>query len=195
MDNLSGSRNSLFRVFGRIFETLDRWARSGFAGPATGLWGFLQSSIVPGPSDSLLLPLGLANPSRGFYLGCWAAAGSMAGSLVAYWIGALAFNLFGTPLMELIGISETEMATMAAQFAERGWIVIALGLLPLLSSKIVAYSAGALKYPFWTFALLIAILRGGRFLATGAVLQIGGVRARAWLQERAEKRNKSKPDK
>ncbi len=176
-------RNAILRAADRVMETLDRWAKSGLAGPATGLWATIQSSVMPGPSDALLIPLGLASPQKAIRLGIWSGLGAVLGAIIAYWIGALAFNLFGLPLIEMLGFTMDDMAALSHQFATRGWIVIALGLLPLLSSKIIAYAAGALGYPFLSFALITIVLRGGRFLITGAILQFGGKRIRSWLDK------------
>lgn len=170
-----------------IINTLDRWAQSGLAGPATGLWAVLQSAILPGPSDTLLVPLGLARPSKAVKLGLWAAGGSVLGSLIAYAIGALVFDLLGMGVVHFFGFTEADMAAAAQQFSERGWIVIAVGLLPLLSSKVIAYVAGALGYPLPTFILITTVLRGGRFLLTGLLLRYGGTKIRSWLDRHMKK--------
>ena len=47
-------------LLARTLDRLHGWAESGWAGPAVGVWGVLQSSVVPGPSDTLLIPLGIA---------------------------------------------------------------------------------------------------------------------------------------
>ena len=40
-------------------------ACSGWGGPAVGTWGLLQGSVMPGPTDMVLVPLGLAVDTRG----------------------------------------------------------------------------------------------------------------------------------
>ena len=87
------------RALVALVARLHRWAESGHAGSAVCTWNALQGSVVPGPSEALFLPLGLADPRRAFVLAAWAALGATAGGLVAYAIGAFAFEPVGRPLV------------------------------------------------------------------------------------------------
>src|SRR5688500_20349897 len=79
--------NRLKRAIVHLYAALHRWGESGWAGSAVGGWGVLQGSVVPGPSDALLVPLGLADPRRGLVLAGWATAGATIGGLIAHAIG------------------------------------------------------------------------------------------------------------
>ena len=60
----------------RVLARLHLWAEAGWSGSAVGTWGLLQGSVVPGPSEGVLIPLGLADPRRALYLAIWAVAGA-----------------------------------------------------------------------------------------------------------------------
>src|ERR671933_1764796 len=76
----------------RLVTTLHDWAESGWSRSATAAWGALQGSVVPGPADGLLIPLGLADPRRAYTLAIWALVGSCVGATGAYLLGAHAFD-------------------------------------------------------------------------------------------------------
>src|SRR5919202_1459560 len=76
----------------RLVATLHDWAESGWSKSATAAWGALQGSVVPGPADGLLIPLGLADPRRAYTLAIWALVGSCVGATGAYLLGAHAFD-------------------------------------------------------------------------------------------------------
>src|SRR5688500_8771980 len=71
-----GTGNRLKRAIVHLYAALHRWGESGWAGSAVGGWGVLQGSVVPGPSDAVLIPLGLADPRRALTLAAWATAGA-----------------------------------------------------------------------------------------------------------------------
>ena len=181
-DPTAQSGNSIARATLRVRETLLRWANSGWAGPAAATWAFLQSSIVPGPSDAVVLPFGLAQPQRAPALGFWTTAGAMAGGLTAYTIGALAFNSVGLAVLNALNIPASEFAKFEALFAAKGWLIIALGSLPILSAKLIAIAAGAFGFPVGKFLLVSFLVRGVRFISMGFILRFGGPYIQRWLQ-------------
>src|SRR4051812_38990017 len=112
--------NRVRRALVALIARLHRWAESGSAGGAVCTWSCLQGSIVPGPSEALFLPLGLADPRRALRLAAWAAVGAVAGGLVAYAIGAFAFESVGRPLLSLFGIGPARWDQLAGLFHRRG---------------------------------------------------------------------------
>ena len=159
-----------------LFAVLHRWAESGWSGSAVGTWAVLQGSVAPGPSDALLVPLGLADPKKAFRLAAWAITGATAGGLIAFAIGAFAFNEIGIPLLRLIGIGPEELASSRALFERRGWMLVLLSAVSPLSTKMVCMAAGAFGVPFPSFALALLGGRTARFLVVATVLRFAGAR-------------------
>ncbi len=174
------ARRSLVALVGR----LHRWAESGHAGSAVCTWNTLQGSVVPGPSEALFLPLGLADPRRAFRLAAWAALGAVAGGLIAYAIGAFAFDSVGRPLVGLLGVSDARWASLEGVFVRRGALIVLLSTLSPLSTKLVCIGGGAFGIPFLPFALALAAGRVARFAVIGLVVRLAGDRLMARLQRR-----------
>jgi len=174
----------LRRTLVALLARLHRWAESGHAGSAVCTWNALQGSVVPGPSEGLLLPLGLADPPRALRLALWAALGATAGGLVAYAIGAFAFERVGWPLVELFGVSAARWATLEGLFRRHGALLVVLSTVSPLSTKFVCIGAGTFGVPFAPFALALGAGRLGRFGLVGLVLRFAGER----LLQRLEKR-------
>src|SRR5918992_3950124 len=102
----SGGRVSSGAI--RALAQLHRLAEAGWAATAVGTWAFLQASVVPGPVDGVLVPLGLADPRRAWRFAWSALAGSTLGALVAYTVGALAFETVGRSLLAWLGVAQLE---------------------------------------------------------------------------------------
>jgi membrane protein YqaA with SNARE-associated domain len=131
--------------------------------PATFLWSFAQGSVVPGPAELLLIPLALADRAKAWPLAMVAAAGSVLGGCVAYWLGLAAFASVGQPLLALLGITDAALARAMALMVDHGWLFILGSTLTPLSTKAVSIGAGAVGMAFPQFALALALGRLIRF--------------------------------
>lgn len=172
------------RLVERLLTVLYGWAESGWSGVAAATWAVLQSAIIPGPSDAVLISLGLADPKRAPALAAWTVAGSVVGALIAYAIGALAFQSLGVPILGWLGVDAAHLEHISALLARRGWLIVALGSLPLLSSKATAIVAGGFGFALPPFIVVTAAVRGGRFVIEGLIIRFAGERLREWLARR-----------
>ncbi len=166
--------NRVKRTIVRLYAALHRWGESGWSGSAVGGWGVLQGSVVPGPSDALLIPLGLADPRRALTLAAWATAGATIGGLIAYAIGAQLLGGVDNTLVDWLGISAESWQSRRALFEEKGWILVALSAISPLSTKVVCLGAGAFGIPVGEFFFALLAGRGARFLAVGLMLRFAG---------------------
>ena len=176
--------NRVRRAFVSLIARLHRWAESGSAGSAVCTWGCLQGSVVPGPSEALLVPLGLADPPRALRLSVWAALGATIGGLAAFGIGAFAFDSIGQPLISLFGVGPQRWAQLESLFLRHGALLVLLSTLSPLSTKFVCIGAGAFGVPFAPFALALSAGRAGRFAVVGLVLRFAGDRLVARLERK-----------
>jgi membrane protein YqaA with SNARE-associated domain len=170
----TGVGSRLRRGLVSLIARLHRWAESGSAGPAVCVWGTMQGSVVPGPSEALFLPLGLADPPRVLRLTLWAILGATIGGMFAFWIGAYAFDSVGRPLFDLFGVSADRLASLEGLFARRGAELILFSTLTPLSTKLVCIAAGAFGVAFPEFALALLAGRAARFLIIGLVVRYAG---------------------
>lgn len=166
--------NRVKRAIVHLYAALHRWGESGWSGSAVGGWGVLQGSVVPGPSDALLIPLGLAEPRRALILAAWATAGATIGGLIAYALGAQLLGGVDNSVVDWLGISPQSWENRRAQFEESGWILVALSTISPLSTKVVCLGAGAFGIPAGEFFFALLAGRAARFLAVGLMLRYAG---------------------
>lgn len=172
------------RALVTLIARLHCWAKAGWSGPAVGTWGLLQGSVVPGPSDSLLVPLGVTEPRCVWRLVAWAIIGSTIGGLIAFGIGRFAFEEIGRPLLGAIGIDDGELAESESLFAERGWMFVAISTFSPISTKLVCIAAGAFGVPAAAFTLALAGGRALRFLVIGLLVRLAGARFLQWVERK-----------
>ncbi len=168
----------------RVYGVIYRWAESGWARTATGVYGLVQASVMPGPSDALFLPLSVADPKRAPTFAAWAVGGATLGSLIAYLIGVFAFDQVGLTIVGWLGFSPAQLENVRTLFAEKGWAVIILGSMPMMSPKLVSIAAGAFGYPLPAFLAIIFGVRAVRFFAVALLIRFAGERITAWLERK-----------
>ena len=179
-----GGPNRVQRALLGLLARLHAWAEAGWAGSAVGTWAVLQGSVMPGPADTLLLPLGVADPPRVWRLALWASAGAIVGGAIAFGIGAFAFEDVGRPLFGLIGVGPGGLAEVERLLARWGWAMVIVSATTPISTKLVCIAAGAFGVPFLPFLGALAIGRTARFAIVAAIIHFAGARLDAWLRRR-----------
>jgi membrane protein YqaA with SNARE-associated domain len=175
-----GARGRVLRVYSRIY----RWAESGWARTATGAYGVVQGSVMPGPSDALFLPLSVADPRRAPTFAAWSVAGLTIGSFIAYLIGVFAFDQIGLTIIGWLGFTPEQLDRVRVHFAERGWMVIVLGSMPMMSPKLTAIAAGAFGYPLPVFIAIVFAVRALRFFAVAFLIRYASERMTGWIERK-----------
>lgn len=154
-----------------LWATVERFAHARGAIPAVFLWNLGQSSVVPGPAELLLVPLAAADPPRAWRLAAAAFAGSILGGCVAYWLGVAAFATVGRPILTLLGVSDTTLASAMSMMATHGFLFVLGSTLSPLSTKAVSIGAGAVAMSFPAFATALILGRAVRFSADVLLLR------------------------
>lgn len=168
----------------RIFAWFHRLAERGWATTAVAGWAFLQASFVPGLVDSVIIPLGLADPPRAFRFAWAATLGSVAGSLITWAIGVFAFDTVGLPLLSLIGIDAARVNDLRPQLQQQGWWLILVGTWVPVSIKALGLAAGAVGVPLHVFLSAIFVGRGLRFILVAFVVRFAGDRVERWVERK-----------
>jgi membrane protein YqaA with SNARE-associated domain len=172
--------NRVRRFFLDLLARLHRWAEAGWAPQATAAWGIMQGSIVPGPSDALIVPLGIADPRIVGRLAVWATIGATTGGIIAWLIGVHAFEELGRPILHLLGIEDGTIASSERLFDRRGWLIVLSATVTPIPSKLVCIAAGAFGVPFLPFTLALGIGRGLRFTLIALGVKFAGERIGRW---------------
>lgn len=177
-------RTGLAHWFVRLYARLHGLAERGWAATAIGTWAFLQSSLVPGPVDVLLVPLGVADPPKAYRFAWAAVFGSVVGALVGYTIGAVAYDPVGIWVLNLFGVEGEGIEVWRGRFQRQGWWVVFLSTVTPVSAKLVSVAAGAFGVPLWQFLGAMFIGRTVRFLTIAFVVRRFGAGVAAWVQRR-----------
>ena len=180
----AGGPNRLRRWLLGLLARLHGWAEAGWAGSAVGTWAFLQGSVMPGPADTLLLPLGIADPPKVWRLAIWASAGAILGGAIAFLIGAYAFEEVGRPLFGFFGVGAEGLAEVERLLVRWGWAMVIVSATTPISTKLVCIAAGAFGVPFLPFLGALALGRTARFAIVAAIVYFAGARLDAWLKRR-----------
>lgn len=140
----------------------------GIGGPGLFLVAFLDSSFLSLPeiNDLLVVMLVVEHKARMPYYALMATLGSVAGCLVLYGLGrrggeALVRRRFGGPRM-------TRALALSKRYGVFAVAVPAI-LPPPAPFKIFVLLAGVAAVPVWRFAVTIAVARGFRYFAVGAL--------------------------
>jgi membrane protein YqaA with SNARE-associated domain len=157
----------------RLWRRVEHFAHARGAVPATFLWGLAQGSVVPGPSELMLIPLAAADPPKAWRLAAAAVAGSTLGGCVAFWIGAATFEALGKPLMAFLGISGATLAYAMTMMTKYGALFVIGSTLTPISAKAVSIAAGASGMVFPQFALSLLLGRAVRYFADVLMLRVG----------------------
>lgn len=172
------------RWFVRMYAWLHGLGERGWAATAIGSWSFLQSALVPGPVDALLVPLGLADPPKAYRFAWAAVFGAVLGTLVGYAAGALAYDTVGVFVLNLFGVEGEGIEVWRGRFQRQGWWVVFLSTVTPVSAKLVSVAAGAFGVPLWQFVAAMFIGRTLRFLTVAFVVRNFGRGIDAWVKRR-----------
>lgn len=167
-------RGRVARTLYALLSIFYRWAESGWGGSAVAAWGVLQGSVVPGPTEAVLVPLGLADPRRVYRLAMFAIAGSVAGGVAAYTIGAGGAGNLAPRILEFAGVAPESIATTRGLFERHGWLLVLTSTVSPLSAKVVCLAAGAFGLPFWQFLPALVVGRTVRNLVVATVVRAAG---------------------
>ena len=140
--------------------------------------------VIVGTALTTLAPMCLARPVRAWWYATLCTLSSVAGGLLGYLIGKLAFHWIESWVM---GSGYASAFTQAVEaFETYGfWYILLAGFSPI-PYKVCTISAGALGMPFLPFVLASAVGRGGRFYLVAGLLSWGGARIekriRSWVE-------------
>jgi membrane protein YqaA with SNARE-associated domain len=142
---------------------------------------FIESSVFPIPPDLLMIPLILAAPHRAWRLAGGTMVSAVAGGLLGYGIGALAFEQIGQPILEALGkldrIEECNQTFNDAGF----WAVLGAGITPF-PYKVITIMAGWTSMPLATFVVTSILARGLRFFLVAGLLWYFGAPVKAFVE-------------
>jgi len=153
--------------------------------PGIGLASFLESTIVPIPLETILIPLMQARRKQLFIISTMALAGCILGAFAGYAIGYFIFDAVGEQIVSLLS-SQEQFENAKQQMQQKGfWFVISVGILPI-PFQIAMLTAGVLKYSLILFLLAATLSRALRYYGLALLVYWAGNKAQK-LFERHKK--------
>ena len=167
----------------RLYDWTLAWAAHPRAMWVLAFVSFVESSVFPIPPDVLLIPMVLAAPRRAWLIAAICTVSSVAGALLGYAIGALAFEAVGEPILVALGKADG-FAAFRALYEEWGiWVVLAAGVTPF-PFKVVTIMSGLVAFPLLPFLVSAIVARGLRFFLVAALLWRFGTPVRDIIERR-----------
>jgi membrane protein YqaA with SNARE-associated domain len=170
-------------VLSRLYDRVIAWSAHPKAPHILSGLSFAESSFFPVPPDVMLAPMCIAQPRKSWVFALNCTLSSVAGGVLGYLIGRLAFDWLQPWLMES---SYADAFTRAVQSFETWgfWYIFLAGFTPI-PYKVFTISAGVVGMPALPFLAGSLIGRGGRFfLVTGLIRLLGddaASRLRIWV--------------
>lgn len=148
-----------------------------------GLISFAESSVLPVPPDTMLIPMSLARPERAWAYATLCTLTSVAGGVLGYVIGAYLYDTIGHWLIQMYGYGDKVEAFREA-YARWGSLIILLKGMTPIPYKIVTITSGFAGYNLGLFIVFSFIARGMRFYLEAFLFNRYGAKARLIIEER-----------
>ena len=168
----------------RIKKLYDKTLRLAKHKNATGYLvggAFLEGFIFPIPPDVLLIPMILAQREKAFRLALFATAASVAGGVVGYGLGAIAFHTVGAWIVSLYGYTQSYQ-DFATLYTSYGQAIVLVGSFTPFPYKIIAVLAGVTSMSLTTFMVYSFIARGARFFLLAWILWRFGTQVERFIE-------------
>jgi membrane protein YqaA with SNARE-associated domain len=163
-----------------LYDWVLSWAERPEGPWALSVFAFAESSFFPIPPDVLLIPLSLSAPSRALWFATLSTVFSVLGGMFGYFLGAVAFDSIGRPLLELYGLMEAFARLQEWYQSYDVWAVGLAGFTPI-PYKVFTVSAGFFKLNFAAFVFASTLGRGGRFFLVAILLRLYGEPIREFI--------------
>ena len=172
------------RLFTSLYDQILCWARHPRAPWALSVLSFIESIIFPIPTDVMLAPMVLAEPSKWLRYAMLATVFSVFGGIFGYLLGAWAFDWAESWL--LTGDVEPAFAEAQRLFREWGvWFVFIAAFTPV-PYKVFTISAGFMALALVPFIVASAAGRAARFFLVAGLVRWLGARYEPLLRRHVE---------
>ena len=170
------------KIFQPLYERVLRWSAHPHAERYLAVLSFFEAIIFPVAPEVMLAPMTLAKPQHWVRYATVSLVASVAGALVAYFLGQYAFDLVRPLLADLGWLPRID--ALVAQLREDAtlhpwkafWILVAAGFVPV-PLKLFTWASGIVGMPMPAFLGGILIGRGKRVYILAGVIRLGGKRA------------------
>jgi membrane protein YqaA with SNARE-associated domain len=148
------------------------WSRHPRAPWFLAALSFAESAFFPVPPDVMLAPMSLGQPAKAWRFALITTLASVAGGILGYLIGMLAFDLVSGWLHQA---GYYDKYLLAREWFDRWgfWAVFVAGFSPI-PYKVFTITAGVISMSFLPFVAASFVGRGARFFLVAALMAWGG---------------------
>jgi membrane protein YqaA with SNARE-associated domain len=182
----------------RLYDWTLSWADSKYGTHALAVLAFCESSFFPIPPDVLLMALALSKPKRALWYAFVCTAGSVAGAILGWLIGAglwASLGVFaecpqyggGAWIFEHVPSFSCETFGKVAAFYDRhSWTALLLAAFTPLPFKVFTIAGGVFHIPLTVLIGASIIGRAARFFLVGGLIRIFGPPIRGFIERNFE---------
>jgi membrane protein YqaA with SNARE-associated domain len=163
-----------------------RWARlAGHPAAPALLFAFAlaEGCLFPAPTEALYAALALSRPRRSWALAAVAAAGSVAGGVVAWMLGAWGYERAGARLLASYGLLD-RVEALGGAYRENAALALATSGYTPVPWVLYGIVAGASGIGLGTFVAFAAVGRGIKYALLAAAARLAGAALRRWMPDR-----------
>jgi membrane protein YqaA with SNARE-associated domain len=169
-----------------MLRRLYDWTMAKAADPRAEWWlaafAFVEASFFPVPPHPLLGLMCLAEPKKAIRFAVIATIASVAGGLLGYAIGALAFEAFGGALLKALGLADS-FPQAACYLREYGVEIIMIKGATPIPFKLLTITAGFIAMPLLPFIGASIVSRSISFLIVGVLFRLFGAPIKAFIDK------------
>ncbi len=160
------------------YDQLMRLAATRYAVFWLALEAFCEGVFFPIPPDLMLMPMVLARPKSAFVYAGVTLVASVCGGSVGYCIGYFVEPV-GQAILSLTGNAHG-LDAFRHLYGQFGLLLIALPI----PYKLIAIASGFAHFPYPTFLIASALIRGARFFTVAGLLRLFGEPIRSFIERR-----------
>lgn len=140
-----------------------------------GIASFLESTVVPIPLETLLIPLMQARREKLWSIAAVTTLGCLFGALCGYFIGYYLFEWLREPIMTYI-TTEAQFSSFQAQMKDHGFLfVFSTGITPI-PLQVAMLVAGVTSYSLFLYMLAVTCSRFIRYFGLATLVYFFGNR-------------------
>ena len=167
-----------------LYDWMFRLAGHRNADKALAGISFIESSFFPIPPDVMLIPMVMANREKWWRLALICTLASVAGAVLGYAIGALAYEWLGRPILEFYGKQDAFASLAETYNSEWGLLAVFAGAVTFLPYKLFTIFSGTTGLNFLLFIVISIIGRGLRFFVVAFLLFKFGEPIQTFVEKR-----------
>lgn len=139
-----------------------------------GTYSFLESLILPFPTDPFLAVMVYANKNRWVWLAFFTTVTSLLGAIVGYTAAYFLYDILAAPLASLLGITN-QVQSLSNTLSNYTFAATFVGAFTPVPYTPVILAAGFFKANFFLFLLASLLGRGIRYSLVGVFVHFFGV--------------------